>query len=165
MLEFEHNILLWFQKHRTETGNKLWWRITQLGYSRMWLPICAVLSLIPITYPFLIQLWISLGIQAIVVHVVLKKGLKRQRPFEACPEIIPVGKRPKDRSFPSGHTCITFLTAFIYLQHVPSLGFVLLFIASLVALSRMVLGVHYPTDVLGGFVLAIIISTVVPVFL
>lgn len=157
MIELEHKILLWLQSHRSEAGNKFWWTITQLGYSRCWFPVCAILTLFPLDNMVRLQLWTALLIQALVVHVALKKGVKRSRPFEACPEIIPVGKRPKDRSFPSGHTSITFVTAFVFLAAGSALGPVILAVACLVAFSRLMLGVHYPTDVLGGFVCAVLI--------
>ena len=47
------------------------------------------------------------------------------------------------------------MTAFIFLQHVPVLGFTILILASMIAFSRMYLFVHYPTDVLVGAVLGI----------
>ena len=49
------------------------------------------------------------------------------------------------------------MTAFIFLSHVPALGVILLALASMIAFSRMYLGAHYPTDVLGGFIIAILI--------
>jgi membrane-associated phospholipid phosphatase len=90
---------------------------------------------------------------ATVIATTLKYVIKRDRPFETYPEIIPAAKVDSP-SFPSGHTsaafaCATSLTlAFpkLYVA-IPAYAW-----ASTVAYSRMHLGVHYPTDVLGGII-------------
>ena len=70
----------------------------------------------------------------------LKKAVMRPRPFLEIPTLEPLIKRPKGFSFPSGHTTLAFAVAFI-----PAF-----LMAALVAFSRLYLGVHYPTDILGG---------------
>jgi len=59
--------------------------------------------------------------------------------------------RPLDQfSFPSGHTLHAVAFTTIAIAHYPQLAFLLIPFAFLVALSRMVLGLHYPSDVLAG---------------
>ena len=68
---------------------------------------------------------------------------------------------PLDRySFPSGHTlhAVSFTT--IALAHFPELAIVLVPFALLVAVSRVVLGLHYPTDVAAGAVLGATLATI-----
>ena len=58
---------------------------------------------------------------------------------------------PLDRySFPSGHTLHAVSFAWQAIAHFPALSWILVPAASLIALSRVVLGLHYPTDVLAG---------------
>lgn len=66
---------------------------------------------------------------------------------------------PKDKSFPSGHTCVAFVCAFMYLWYLPvGLSIPLLALASLIGFSRMYLGVHFVSDVFWGIVLALVID-------
>jgi len=89
---------------------------------------------------------------------ILKLIIDRERPFVTFPflEKISVGGTP---SFPSGHTSDAFsLALVIYLMYPKWYVFVPLFLwAALVGYSRMFCGVHYPSDVLAGMILAIII--------
>jgi undecaprenyl-diphosphatase len=61
-----------------------------------------------------------------------------------------------DSSFPSGHTTFAFSQAVIYSHHYPGLTIPLYLFAATVGFSRMYLGEHYPTDVIGGAVLGLV---------
>jgi len=64
----------------------------------------------------------------------------------------------KSFSFPSSHSAIFASTAFVLFFMNKKLGIVFMVIALLVGLSRIVIGVHYPIDVVGGFCFGIIIG-------
>ncbi|MCZ8131779.1 MAG: phosphatase PAP2 family protein [Steroidobacteraceae bacterium] len=92
----------------------------------------------------------AMALVGIAVYKVLKERLVRERPYITFEHIL-AGTPPLDRySFPSGHTlhAVSFTT--IATSHFPELGFVLVPFAAMVAASRVVLGLHYPTDVLAG---------------
>ena len=65
-------------------------------------------------------------------------------------------------SFPSGHAAISFAVAATIYQCLPknkkTYGIALLVLSSLIALSRLYVGVHYPTDVITGILTGTLIS-------
>lgn len=84
------------------------------------------------------------------LYLVLKNGLKRDRPADALPDyssfIIPSDKF----SFPSGHTSGAFATATAIALFFPQVSPLCYLWASLVGVSRVTLGVHFPTDTIAG---------------
>lgn len=99
------------------------------------------------------RLIVSIVVSQIIIHT-LKRLISRPRPYAAM-TLLTV-KRPPDcvYSFPSGHTAIAFTTALGMGVLLPSLTGVFLTIALGVGLSRIILGYHYPGDVLVGGLIA-----------
>lgn len=99
--------------------------------------------------------WQSLAALA-VSHIpvaILKRKYPRRRPYLVLPKTH-TGKNPlTDHSFPSGHSTAIFAFVVPFVAVSPALGFVLLPIAGLVSLSRIHLGLHYPSDCAAGIAL------------
>jgi undecaprenyl-diphosphatase len=93
------------------------------------------------------------GVLGVVLYGSLKRVFLRERPFIRHAGISRAAA-PLDRySFPSGHTLHAVSFAWQASAHFPHLAWVLVPLASLIAASRVVLGLHYPTDVLAGAVI------------
>lgn len=95
------------------------------------------------------------GSLALVIYRQLKHRLVRERPFVRLAGIECL-MRPLDRySFPSGHTLHAVAFTVVACGYLPILAIVLVPFASAVAASRVILGLHYPTDVLAGALLGL----------
>ena len=71
-----------------------------------------------------------------------------------------MGKAP-DYSFPSGHTGSAFaLAVVIFMVMDRKYGIIALILASLMGFSRLYVGIHYPSDVLGGVILGVVTSVI-----
>ena len=89
------------------------------------------------------------------VYFVLKNGFKRNRPQQAIAEFRSVITPSDQFSFPSGHTSAAFLVATLVSHFYPGLTLGSYAWAMGVGFSRVVLGVHFPTDTVMGVVLGV----------
>ena len=99
------------------------------------------------------------GTLGVALYKLLKRRTLRPRPYQVRPDIRLCGVPLDHYSFPSGHTLHAVGLTLIATAHFPLLAPLLVPFAVLVALSRVVLGLHYPSDVLAGAVLGAGIAT------
>lgn len=100
------------------------------------------------------------GVIGVVLYKYLKERLVRERPYVSHLGIIP-GTPALDRySFPSGHTLHAVSFTILAVESFPALAILLIPFACLVAASRVVLGLHYPTDVAAGALIGSALSAV-----
>src|SRR5215470_17689976 len=100
------------------------------------------------------------GILGILVFKVIKKMSQRQRPCQIEPHCWSNVLPPDKFSFPSGHTMTAFSIALVVSYFYPSLEGPLFFLALSIAVSRIVLGMHFLSDVLAGAVLGVALGCV-----
>jgi undecaprenyl-diphosphatase len=137
--------------------------VSRLGDGVIWYVLMAVMPLIMGLDRLEEGLRVSLqmlaaGAFGLALYKLLKKKLVRERPYIGLIGI-ECAMPPLDRySFPSGHTLHAVLFTAIAIHHVPALAIVLVPFALLIAASRVVLGLHYPTDVLAGAALGALIA-------
>lgn len=104
---------------------------------------------------------------ALVEHIT-NQVVARPRPFISHNEVYQLAKLfapPTDFSFPSGHTALAFAMSFSVLVDWKKFGLILLIPALLIGLSRIFVGVHYSTDILGGIITAALSVFIIEFFI
>ena len=145
---------------RTEWIRRSFAAVSRLGDWSYWAATGVLLFAVQGTasLPYIGQVAITAGI-GIAVYKLLKQRLVRERPF-IHDGGIQAGTAPLDRySFPSGHTlhAVSFTIMFSHVE--PGLFLVCAPFAVLVAASRVVLGLHYPSDVLVGALIGAVLGS------
>lgn len=95
---------------------------------------------------------------ALLTEFAIKLIFLRERPFELNAEHVLIISPPFGTSFPSGHTTTSFAAAVQFFRINKRCGFIACGFAALVAFSRLYLYVHFPSDVLAGCVLGLLIG-------
>jgi undecaprenyl-diphosphatase len=101
---------------------------------------------------------IFVGAIGSATYAMVKRGTSRPRPYETLREIAAHARALDAFSFPSGHTLHAVAFALVAGAYYPRLVPILAGFALLTGLSRVMLGLHYPSDVLAGAALGALIA-------
>ena len=150
-------ILDLIQSLRTPFLDEIMPMITKLGDKGIiWIALAIVLLTFKRTRPLGICVVIALLLELAVCNIVIKPLVARTRPFDINTGIQLLVSKPTDYSFPSGHTGASFaVVAALGFSREKKLFVITLVPAILIAVSRLYLYVHFPTDVLAGALLGV----------
>lgn len=140
---------------------RVWFRlISRLGDGIFWYTVMAGIllsqgrdGLQPVLHMLLA------GLTGTLLYKWLKGKTSRPRPYEVCQDIWLTGKSLDHFSFPSGHTLHAVVFCEVALAYYPGLVWWLIPFTVLVGMSRVILGLHYPSDVLAGALLGALIAS------
>lgn len=137
--------------------------ITSLGYrGAVWIALILILLLFKKTRRAACAAAVTMLITAILVNLILKPHIARLRPYDFCTALVPLVEELPDYSFPSGHTSSGFSVSLTLFWMLPKKYFVWpVVLSALIAFSRLYVLVHYPTDVICGFLIALAVSLIV----
>ena len=149
----EATILLWIQENlRADWLTPVVKGITYLGEAGwFWIALTILLLCLPKTRKIGLCMAVALIFDLLSVNLFIKNLFMRTRPYEMIDGLTRLVGEQSDFSFPSGHTAASFAASVVLLLRAPKKLSVPMFIlAILISLSRLYVGVHYPTDILGG---------------
>ena len=159
--KFELSILDIIQNMRSPGLDGIMVTITSLGNGAI-LWICLILIFISTKeYKKMAQIMIIAFIaNLIIINLGLKNIVGRIRPYEYISGFELLIPKVGNASFPSGHSsyAATFATIVLFLGKSKSLKILITILAILISFSRLYLHVHFPSDVIAGLVLGIIIG-------
>lgn len=158
------SVLYWIQENlRIDALNPVIVFLTSLGKAGIFWILLSLALLIPKkTRKAGLVAAISMAVCFLLANLVIKPGVARIRPYEAYSFLKPIVPPERSFSFPSGHTVNGFACSLILVRMLPKkAGIPLVILAAVIALSRMYVGVHYPSDVIAGFLISLVLSQIV----
>lgn len=159
IFNFDASILLFIQNHiRQPWLSPIVIGITHLGDKGLfWIALTLLMIYFRKTRRTGYTSLIAMTIGLLVTNLILKNWIARVRPYELIEGLQLIIGKQKDFSFPSGHACNSFAAGWAMFRGLKkrSWGVAALVLAILITLSRIYVGVHYPTDILAGAAIGI----------
>ena len=158
IFRFDSSILLWIQNNvRSDFLTPIMKVITHLGDKGiLWIAVTLLLLYLRKTRKVGVRCLVSMVIGLVITNLIIKNWVARVRPYEVIQGLECIIEKAHDWSFPSGHTTNSLACAWVIFRRMDrKYGVPALIMAILISLSRLYVGIHYPTDVLGGAVIGI----------
>jgi len=155
-MAWEFSVLYWFQSIHNDVLDVIVPLVTKLGDGGIFWGIVILLLLILVKDKRVgLTGVLALALDVLICNVILKNVVQRDRPCWLDPSIQLLVESPDDFSFPSGHSAFSFAAATVIVQYYKKWGIAALILAALIAVSRLYLFVHFPTDVICGTMVGI----------
>ena len=149
-MQWEFDVLYWFQSLHNPVLDQIEKVITKFGDGGIfWILLTVAIIFLVKDKRVGITCALALASEAVIV-LVLKNTVRRSRPIWLDPTVHMLVRIPKDYSFPSGHSAASFSVAVSIFLYNKKWGTAAIILAILIALSRMYLFVHFPSDIAGG---------------
>ena len=161
LLNIDGGLLLFIQDYvRNSILDSIMIFITTLGNGGMiWIAATLILIIPKKTRKIGIMSAVALLGSLIINNNLIKNIVQRPRPFVTFTDLQILIPTPSEFSFPSGHTSSSFAAASVFYKHLPKkLGIPAIVLAGLIGVSRLYVGVHYPTDVIAGCFMGIFLA-------
>lgn len=162
--QLDGNILLWIQEYiRNDFLTPIFKFITSLGdEGYVWIAIAIILVFVKKYRKVGLMVGASLLGSLVFNNMIVKNIVARPRPYRMIETLTILIPEPGEYSFPSGHTSSSFAAGVVlYLMLPKKYGIPAMILAFLIGISRLYVGVHYPTDVFGGMVMGTLIAVAV----
>ena len=158
----ERSVALWFHRASARAWVvRLLDTVSRVGDGWLWYAVIACLPWLggPIGTSASVRM-IAVGAVDLVLYRIIKRWNARPRPYRTCPGIRACARSLDEFSFPSGHTLHSVAFSLILTVYYPVFGLFVWPFTVLLAVSRIVLGLHYPSDVIVGALIGALTAAV-----
>jgi undecaprenyl-diphosphatase len=150
--------------HRAAARRWVSWLLvvaSRVGDGWVWYGAFVLLPLLsPVTGTHCAVRMVAVGLLNLIVYKIIKHTVARPRPYRGCSGVMACTRSLDEYSFPSGHTMHAVANSIILGAYFPQCRWVVWGFTLLVAASRVVLGLHYPSDVVAGAAIGMLTAVV-----
>ncbi|MGE3277275.1 MAG: phosphatase PAP2 family protein [Vicinamibacterales bacterium] len=158
-MPFDSGLLAFITSHRVPWLDAVFITASAIGGKGfVWLVVAAIAALYPRHRASAWRVVLALSLTYLVVDGMMKPLMWRDRPFDVLPDVAVIDTRPISSSFPSGHAASAVAGALAVSRIWPAAAPAWWTVAVLIAVSRVYVGVHYPSDVIAGALLGLLIG-------
>lgn len=156
LARFDHAAVIRLSGQRSDGLSILMKLATRIGDGYVWTILGMLIWVVDDNGFAIVKQLVAAFTVDVMLYKVIKKAFSRPRPFVDVPSVTMLLAPPDEFSFPSGHTAAAFVVATVVGVWFVALVPLLLAVAVLIGISRVYLGVHYPTDVIAGAFLGVV---------